>query len=166
MRSALVGELAEPLVVSGKGDSPVRQVDVVERQFAYNACAAGMFGAQRHNEVFKRFARELFDRAHLVIGDGQEILVYGLALQTCCRVGEDQTILLGVSEQRPQRLDQIVAPVSLKRPQRRVDIGPGDLPEMVVGGGPVCERGPDRAEVVVERGRRSWARTCVAEQQG
>ena len=107
-----VGELAEPLVVSGKGDSAVRQVDVVERQFAYNACAAGMFGAQRYNEVFKRFARELFNQAHLVIGDGQQIPVYGLALQTCCRVGEDQTILFGVSEQRPQRLDQIVAPVS------------------------------------------------------
>ena len=50
-----MGELAESLVVSGKGDSPVRQVDVVERQFAYTACAAGMFGARRHNEVFKRF---------------------------------------------------------------------------------------------------------------
>ncbi|WP_036458989.1 hypothetical protein [Mycobacterium intracellulare] len=136
-----MGELTEPLVVSGKGDPPVRQVDVVEREFAYNGCAAGMFDAQRHDEAFKRFAGELFDRAHLVIGDGQEVLVYWLALQTRCWVAEDQSILLGVPEQRPQRLDQIVALVSLKRPQRRVDVGPGDLPEMLVGGGPVREKG-------------------------
>ena len=55
-------------------------------------------------------------------------------------LAKTRPFFLACRNSRPQRLDQIVAPVSLKRPQRRVDIGPGDLPEMVVGGGPACER--------------------------
>ncbi|WP_162794736.1 hypothetical protein [Nonomuraea lactucae] len=97
-----MAEVAESLPAAGEGDSPVSQVEVVERQVADGAGAGGVLGGQGDDDSSGEVIGLLLDGPNLLIGHWEQGEVGRAALQPGLRVGEDQAALLGESEERPQ----------------------------------------------------------------
>src|ERR1700722_12644283 len=76
----------------------------------------------------------LLDSPDLVIGHWQQAWLRGAALQPLCGVGEDQAVLLGEPEQRPDRRDRGVDLVTSELVQPGPDVVGGDLLDMVAVG--------------------------------
>ena len=81
------------------------------------------------------------------------------------RVGERQAVSFREPEQRAQRRDGVVAPVSAQRLQDGVDVTGGDLPQVAACRCPALDERPHDAEVNPHGGRRPWAGAGVTVEQ-
>jgi hypothetical protein len=130
----LVAEVAEPLGVARDGDAPAGQVKVVEGEVADGLPAGGVDGGQGDDQPLPWEGDRLLDGPDLVIGHWQQAWLRGAGLQPLCGVGEDQAVLLGEPEQRPDRRDRGVELVTAELVQPGPDVVGGDLPDMAAVG--------------------------------
>jgi hypothetical protein len=141
------------LAVAGNGDAPAGQVDVVRGEFADGLGAGGVHGRQ-------------LDGPDLLGGHRQHGAPGApAAAQVPGRIGERQATSFREPEQRAQRHDGVVAPVTAQRLQRGVDITRGDLLQAAACCGPVLDEGPHEAEVNAQGGVRPGTGAGVTVEQ-
>ena len=161
-----MGELAEGLPVTGDGEAPVGQVDVVEGEFADGPGAGGVHGRQGDGEALGGSDGRLLDGPDLFGGERQHGPLGGpAAAEVPGGVGERQAASFCEPEQRAQRRDGVVAPVTAQRLQDGVNVAGGDLPQVVTCCCPAFDEGPQDAEVNAESGVRPGAGASVAVEQ-
>jgi hypothetical protein len=129
-----VAEVAEALRVPRDGDAPVRQVQVVQGEIADGCPACGVDGGQGGDQPLPRLGDRLLDGLDLVLGHRQQAGFRDAGLQALGRVGEDQPVLPGEPEQRPDRRDRGVQLVPAEPIQPGPDVLGSDLPQVAAVG--------------------------------
>lgn len=155
-----MGELTEALPMTGQGDAPAGQVDIAQGEFADGLGAGGMQDCQRDGQALSGSHGRLLSshRQHGAPGAPAAAEVGG-------GVSERQAASFGEPEQRPQRGDGVVAPVTAQRLQHHVDVTGGDLPQVAASGCPALDEGPHEAEVNPHGGVRPGAGAGVTVEQ-
>jgi hypothetical protein len=123
-----------------------------------------MDGSQGNDQPLCRVAGGLLHSADLGVGHRQQAGFDATGFEARGGVGEDEGAFLGEAEQRSQSGDHVAVLVSAQRVQR-VDVGGGDLTDVVVLRRPSFDERADGSEVSVEGRLRPGTGAGVAVKQ-